>query len=148
MPRLVEPLPDEDLASFASRVLGDPAQFRAIAEQNGGLNPLATLSPQLALLVPTQEELANTLEPALQSIRTGITSTIASTVDQFQSYIPEVIRQAADINGIIGDIEGPLNQLLDQGAQAIESGRAQLVDWLLDKSPAQGTDSLQESGKV
>ena len=148
MPRLVEPLPDEDLASFASRVLGDPAQFRAIAEQNGGLNPLATLSPQLALLVPTQEELASTLEPALQSIRTGITSTIASTVDQFQSYIPEVIRQAADINGIIGDIEGPLNQLLDQGTQAIESGRAQLVDWLLDKSPAQGTDSLQESGKV
>ena len=148
MPRLVDPLPDEDLASFASRVLGDPAQFRAIAEQNGGLNPLATLSPQLALLVPTQEELASTLEPALQSIRTGITSTIASTVDQFQSYIPEVIRQAADINGIIGDIEGPLNQLLDQGTQAIEAGRAQLVDWLLDKSPAQGTDSLQESGKV
>jgi hypothetical protein len=59
-----------------------------------------------------------------------------------------VIRQAADINGIVGDIEGPLNQLLDQGVQAIETGRAQLVDWLLDKSPTQGTDSLQESRKV
>jgi hypothetical protein len=148
MPALIEPLPGEDLASFASRVLGDPSRFRDIADQNGGLNPLATLSPQLALLVPSQEELATTLEPALQSIRTGVSATIASATAQLQSYIPEVIRQAADINGIVGDIEGPLNQLLDQGVQAIETGRAQLVDWLLDKSPTQGTDSLQESRKV
>lgn len=141
MPEAITPNPGEDLATFASRALGDPSRFRDIAALNN-LNPLQTLSSQAALLVPTQEELASALEPVLDSIRTGVTTTLTDLASQVQSYIPETIRQAADINGIIGDVQGPLNEWLDKGSQAIYGGRTQLVDWLLDKAES-STDSSQ-----
>lgn len=141
MPDAITPNPGEDLATFASRTLGDPVRFRDIAALNN-LNPLQTLSSQAALLVPTQEELSKALEPALESVRTGVTTTLADLTSQVQSYIPEVIRQAADINGIIGTVQGPLNDWLDRGAQVVYEGRTQLVDWLLDKTSA-GTDTGQ-----
>lgn len=148
MPSAITPNPGEDLATFASRTLGDPSRFRDLAALND-LNPLATLSSQAALLVPSQEELAKTLEPALESIKTGVTATLSDLASQVQSYIPEVIRQAADINGIIGEVQGPLNDWLERGTQVIYEGRTQLVDWLLDKaSTGTDTNSLQEAQKL
>jgi hypothetical protein len=145
MPNLTQPIPGEDLATIAGRALGDPSRFREIAELNGGLNPLDPIGTA-GVLIPTQEELASVVEPALQSVRTGVTSVLQQATADIQGYIPEVLRDVADINGIVGLVEGPLNQVLDTVADRVYGGRTQLIDWLLDAQGQTNTITSRTQG--
>lgn len=133
MPNLQEALPLEDLGTFAARALGDPSRFREIADLNG-LNPLEALTGGTLLEVPNPEELLAQIEPQLQSVATGVESALqqaTTTLEQVRGYTQVARNAVGDVNGILGQVDSQLDQVL--GTVRQYQGQApHLVDWLLD----------------
>lgn len=145
--------PGSTLGALAARAYGDPTQFRAIAEANN-LNPLDALPGGADIAVPSVQEIAAQVQPALQQVGLanfeakfgslqsllggGNFQSIANSVvgqlpEQLSGYVSQGLSLIGSINGpedAISTLSGLMGQL--PIPREYQGYTTQLVDWLLD----------------
>jgi hypothetical protein len=145
--------PGTTLGALAARAYGDPTQFRAIADANN-LDPLSALPAGADLAVPSMQEIAAQVQPALQQVGLanfeskfgsiqqilggGGFQAIANSVvgqlpEQLSGYVSQGLAAIGSINGS-GDAISTLSGLMGQLPipREYEGYTVHLVDWLLD----------------